>query len=72
MNLWLAVSRHRRLMPLFDRSPSVGAGTFVAPSASVIGSVTIGKNSAVWYGAVLRGASVCLCVFGDRALVWRI
>lgn len=49
-------------MPLFDKSPAIGAGTFVAPSASVIGSVTIGKNSSVWYGAVLRGTPVCLCV----------
>jgi gamma-carbonic anhydrase len=28
---------------------------FIAPSASVIGDVTIGEKSSVWYGAVLRG-----------------
>ncbi|MBQ4874849.1 MAG: gamma carbonic anhydrase family protein [Rickettsiaceae bacterium H1] len=28
---------------------------FVAPSADIIGEVTVGKNSSVWYGCVLRG-----------------
>jgi len=68
------LSRHRRLMPLFDKSPAIGAGTFVAPSASVIGSVTIGKNSSVWYGAVLRGDVNSIKIgentsIGDRVVV---
>lgn len=33
----------------------VPADAFVAPSAAVIGDVTIGPRSSVWYGAVLRG-----------------
>lgn len=28
---------------------------FIAPNATVIGNVTLGKNASVWYGAVLRG-----------------
>ncbi|MEZ0336307.1 MAG: gamma carbonic anhydrase family protein [Gemmatimonadales bacterium] len=28
---------------------------FVAPTASVMGDVTLGEDSSVWYGAVLRG-----------------
>jgi len=68
------LSRHRRLMPLFDKVPSVGTGTFVAPSASIIGSVSIGKNSSVWYGAVLRGDINSIKIgdntsIGDRAVV---
>jgi carbonic anhydrase/acetyltransferase-like protein (isoleucine patch superfamily) len=35
--------------------PSV-KGSFIAPTASVIGKVKIGMNSSVWYGAVVRGA----------------
>ncbi len=35
--------------------PVVGEGTFVAPTAVVIGDVTIGADSTIWYGAVLRG-----------------
>lgn len=30
-------------------------GYFIAPNATVIGDVTLGKNASVWYGAVLRG-----------------
>lgn len=33
----------------------MGQGGFVAPSASLIGKVSLGKGSSVWYNAVLRG-----------------
>jgi carbonic anhydrase/acetyltransferase-like protein (isoleucine patch superfamily) len=36
-------------------SPTLGAGVFVAPTASVIGDVVLGDASSVWFGAVLRG-----------------
>lgn len=39
---------------LGDRKPRSKA-LFVAPDAAVIGSVELGKDSSVWYGAVLRG-----------------
>ena len=48
-------SRHRKLMNLRERRPTVAADAFVAPSASVIGDVNLGDRSSVWYGAVLRG-----------------
>jgi carbonic anhydrase/acetyltransferase-like protein (isoleucine patch superfamily) len=41
---------------LGDRIPQVlGAGHFVADSASVIGSVVLQDRASVWFGAVLRG-----------------
>jgi len=49
------VCRHRTITPLFDKKPKLGNDVFVAPSASVIGSVDIGSKSTVWYGSVLRG-----------------
>lgn len=49
------VSRHRTLMNLFDKKPSVPADAFVAPSAAVIGDVTIGPRASIWYGSILRG-----------------
>lgn len=52
-----AVSRHRKVMAIYDVAPVVGEGAFVAPSATVIGDVSLGAGSSVWYGAVLRGAS---------------
>lgn len=39
---------------LGDRRPRSEA-LFVAPDAAVIGSVELGEDSSVWYGAVLRG-----------------
>ncbi|KAJ0404242.1 hypothetical protein P43SY_000642 [Pythium insidiosum] len=37
------------------RAPAIAKGAFVAPNASVIGDVKIGKGSSVWYGATVRG-----------------
>ena len=49
------MSRHREILGLGTKTPSVGAVTFVAPSANVIGDVQLGDNSGVWYGAILKG-----------------
>ena len=35
--------------------PTLGRDVFVAEGASVIGDVTLGDESGVWFGAVLRG-----------------
>lgn len=40
---------------LGDRVPSIDPEAFVHPDAVVIGKVTIGPESTVWPGAVLRG-----------------
>jgi carbonic anhydrase/acetyltransferase-like protein (isoleucine patch superfamily) len=47
-------TRHRTLVNMIEKSPSVGIGSFVAPCASVIGAVQLGENASVWYGTVLR------------------
>lgn len=52
---FFVVSRHRTLMNVFDKAPIVDKEAFVAPSASVIGNVQIGRGSSIWYGCVLRG-----------------
>lgn len=49
-------------------------GAFIAPSATVIGKVTIGQSSCVWYGAVLRGDDSSITVgqsvtIGDRVMI---
>ncbi len=38
-----------------DRSPIIGEGCFIAPSADVLGSVELGAGVSIWFGAVLRG-----------------
>lgn len=35
--------------------PNIHASAFIAPTASVMGNVTIGRDASIWYGAVLRG-----------------
>lgn len=42
-------------MNIFDKAPIVDKDAFVAPSASVIGDVQVGRGSSIWYGCVLRG-----------------
>lgn len=45
-----------RFVAVDNVAPSVSPATaFVAPSASVIGDVTIGAKSSIWYGATVRG-----------------
>jgi carbonic anhydrase/acetyltransferase-like protein (isoleucine patch superfamily) len=45
-----------------------GEGHFIAPSADVIGRVTLHSHSSVWFGAVLRG-DVEDIVIGERSNV---
>lgn len=45
-------------MPIYrygERIPTVHESVFVAPSASVIGSVVLSENVSVWFGATIRG-----------------
>ncbi|KAJ7289915.1 hypothetical protein O6H91_Y305400 [Diphasiastrum complanatum] len=56
------LSRHRTIMNLFDKLPTVAENVFVAPSAAVIGDVKIGARSSIWYGCVLRGMCLSLIV----------
>lgn len=45
---------------LGEHHPSLGDGCWVAPSATVVGRVTLGDACSVWFGAVLRGDSSTL------------
>lgn len=58
-------------MPLYsldDRRPDTqGQGTYwVAPDAHVIGSVILGMDVGIWFGAVLRGDNETIKI-GDRS-----
>lgn len=46
-------------------TPAVGKRAFLADNAALIGSVTIGDDCSIWYGAVLRG-DVGSITLGDR------
>src|ERR1700722_3200004 len=45
----------KQLDKYLRKSPKLGKGVFIAKSATVIGDVTLGAHSSVWYSAVLRG-----------------
>lgn len=37
-----------------NMKPNISEGCFIAESAQVIGDLTLGKNSSIWFGAVVR------------------
>ena len=45
--------------PMLDsflgRAPRLGREAFVAPTAAVVGDVTLGDGASVWFGASMRG-----------------
>ncbi len=53
------------LLAYKGNTPAVDASTWIAPGATVIGDVTIGKESSVWFGCVVRG-DVHRIRIGDR------
>jgi carbonic anhydrase/acetyltransferase-like protein (isoleucine patch superfamily) len=48
---------HDDRMPLFSfegRSPTISPSAWIAPTATIVGDVTIEAEASIWYGAVLR------------------
>ncbi len=43
------------LLPFEDKEPEVADDAFIAPTATLIGDVTVEEGASVWFGAVLRG-----------------
>lgn len=43
------------ILPYRGVLPRIDGSVYVAPQTSIIGDVTIGANSGIWFGAVLRG-----------------
>ena len=43
------------IIPFEDSEPRVHPGAFIAPTAVLIGDVTVEDGASVWFGAVLRG-----------------
>ena len=51
-----------------DFIPKIGANSWIAPSADIIGDVEIGENCSIWFGTVIRG-DVHYIKIGDRTSV---
>lgn len=53
-------------LEFLEREPSIHPSAFIAPSADIIGDVTIGEESSIWYGCVLR-ADINRIEIGERS-----
>ena len=54
-----------RIVSIHGKSPQIHDSAFIAPGCTIIGDVTIGADSSVWYNCVLR-ADVSRIVIGER------
>lgn len=45
----------KQLDTFLRKTPKLGRSVYLAKTAAVLGDVTLGAQSSVWYGAVLRG-----------------
>ncbi len=53
------------IYPYKNRKPVIGKNAFIAPSADLIGEVTMGDDCSVWFGCVIR-ADVHFIRIGNR------
>ena len=53
------------LLPYKETAPTINPSAWIAPRATIIGDVTIGEESSVWFGCVVRG-DVHHIRIGDR------
>ena len=53
------------ILPLLGKTPEIGKGSFVAPSADLIGDVKIGEGCSIWFNTTLRG-DVMPIVIGNQ------
>lgn len=47
-----------RRMPIYavgEKTPRIHPSAFIAPTATIVGDVTIHEGASIWYGAVVRG-----------------
>ena len=50
---------------LGEAAPTIHESVFVADSANIIGNVTLGENSSVWFGATIRGDNEPITIGDD-------
>jgi carbonic anhydrase/acetyltransferase-like protein (isoleucine patch superfamily) len=62
----LYMAANMSLYPYLDKSPTIGKDCYIAPTATLIGDVTIHDGASVWFGCVLRG-DVAPIVVGARS-----
>jgi len=56
------------ILTVLGKTPHFGENCFIAPNATIVGDVIIGKNGSIWFNAVIRGDVNCI-VMGDMVNV---
>ena len=56
------------LVPIHGKVPQIHETAFIAPGTTIVGDVTVGAGSSIWYNCVLR-ADVSSIVIGERTNV---
>ncbi|MCR4804659.1 MAG: gamma carbonic anhydrase family protein [Clostridia bacterium] len=54
------------ILPYKEKAPRTEGAAYIADNASIIGEVTLGKDSSVWFGAVLRADNAPIRI-GERS-----
>ena len=64
-HLNFSIWKHNLLLySLPEQTPKISVDVFIAPSADIIGDVTIGQQSSVWFQCLVRG-DVCPISIGN-------
>ena len=53
------------ILPVEGKNPQFGENTFLAPNATIVGDVSMGRDGSIWFNAVVRG-DVNFIRIGDR------
>lgn len=56
------------ILSFMGHKPKIHKSAFIAPTADLIGRVTIGRQASIWHGVVVRG-DINRVVIGDRTNV---
>ncbi len=53
------------ILPVKGVHPVIGHNNFIAPNATIVGDVILGKNCSVWFNAVIRGDVNAITIGND-------
>ena len=56
------------LIPFKEKNPTVHDTVFLAPGSYLIGDVQVGKETSIWFNAVLRGDEDAITI-GNRCSI---
>ena len=56
------------IIPFEGKHPKIGRGVFIAPTAAVIGDVTIGDGASIWFGTVVRADMASIVIGRDTSI----